>query len=67
MKLFFENSYKERRIIAEVKDENEALQKIKEFCKERNFKIYYFRINKLGNTLEYDVGSHSEFFYLELK
>lgn len=65
MKLYFENSYGERRIIAEPKTEDEAWKEVNKFCDDRNFKIYYIRnwINKEGLKV-YDVGSHSEFFYL---
>lgn len=41
-----------------------AQQKIKKFCEERDFIIYYTRIwNQEGKTI-FDVGSHSEFFHL---
>lgn len=65
MKLYFENSYGERRIIAEPKTEQEAMKEIHKFCDDRNFKIYYVRNwrNNQGEKV-YDVGSHTEFFYL---
>lgn len=66
MKLYFENSYGERRIIAEPKTEEEAYKEMNKFCEDRNFEIYYIRNwrNKEGLKV-YDVGSHSEFFYLD--
>lgn len=64
MKLYFENSYGEERIIAEVKDENEAFKEINKFCEERNFKIYYVRSWMKDGRKIYDVGSHTEFFHL---
>lgn len=65
MKLYFENSYGKRKIIAEPQTEDEAWQEISEFCKNRRFKIYYVRTCKTPDgAKEYDVGSHSEFFYL---
>ena len=66
MKLYFENSYRERRIIAEPETEDEAWKEVNKFCKDRNFKIYYIRnwIDKEGCKV-FDVGSHSEFFYLD--
>lgn len=68
MKLYFENSYKERRIIAEPKMENDATKIINEFCEERNFKIHYIRTWVDGEGLRvYDVGSHTEFFYLDME
>ena len=52
------------RIIGEPVDEKEAMKMINDFCQERAFKIYYYRMwNDNGNTW-YDVGSHSEFFCL---
>lgn len=65
MKVYFENSYGERRVIAEPSTEENAMEIIHAFCEERNFKIYYTRswINDDGEKV-YDVGSWSEFFYL---
>lgn len=41
-----------------------AFQKMREFCEERNFTIYYTRSwNATGKTI-FDVGSHTEFFHL---
>lgn len=66
MKLYFENSHGERRIIAEPETEEEAYKEMRKFCEDRNFKIYYIRswTNKEGLKV-FDVGSHSEFFYLD--
>lgn len=68
MKLYFENSHGERRIIAEPNTENEALKEIHKFCDDRNFKIYYTRNwrNAEGEKV-FDVGSWSEFFILNDK
>ena len=67
MKLYFENSYGERRIIAEPETEQDAYKEMNKFCDDRNFEIYYIRSwrNKEGLKV-FDVGSHSEFFYLEI-
>mgnify|MGYP006393080949 CR=1 FL=1 len=43
MKLYFENSYGKRRIIAEPETEEAAMEAIHAFCEERDFKIYYVR------------------------
>ena len=65
MKLYFENSRGERRIIAEPKTEDEAWKEINKFCEDRNFKIYYVRSWMTEDGLKkFDVGSWSEFFYL---
>lgn len=65
MKLYFENSYGKRRVIAAPRTEEEAYEIIHAFCEERNFRIYYVRtwVNSEGAKV-YDVGSHTEFFYL---
>lgn len=68
MKLYFENSYGERRIIAEPATEQDATKEIRKFCDDRNFKIYYTRTWRDKEGLKvFDVGSHSEFFYLDDK
>lgn len=65
MKLYFENSYGNRRIIAEPKTEQDAMKEIHKFCEDRDFKIYYVRSHITPDgSKEYDVGSWSEFFYL---
>ena len=65
MKLIFSNSNGEERVIAEPKDEKETMKEIHKFCEERNFKVYYVRTWMENNRKVYDVGSWSEFFYLE--
>jgi hypothetical protein len=68
MKLYFENSYGQRRIIAEPHTEEEAMKEIYKFCEDRNFKIYYVRTWTEPDGLKaYDCGSWSEFFYLDSK
>ena len=65
MKLYFENSRGERRIIAEPKTEEEVWEEIRKFCEDRNFAIYYVRSWQTEDGLrKFDVGSWSEFFYL---
>ncbi len=65
--LYFENSHGERRIIAKVSCMAEAIDEIYNFCNDRNFKIYYVRSCETPDGfIEYDVGSWSEFFYLEV-
>lgn len=65
MKLIFKNSYGKERVIANPQNEEEAFKEINKFCNERNFEIYYIRSWMSGNRKKYDVGSWSEFFYLE--
>lgn len=65
MKLVFQASDGEERTIADVKDDDEAMYRIKEFCKERNFSIPYIRSwTDEDNTTWIDVSSWSEFFKL---
>lgn len=66
MKLYFENSNGNRRVIAEPNTEEEALQEIYKFLEDRNFKSYYTRtwVNDDGEKV-FDVGSWSEFFVLD--
>ena len=64
MKLYFKNSRGERRIIAEPNTEEEAIKEINKFCNDRNFEVYYIRTWERQETKVYDVGSHTEFFYL---
>ena len=66
MTLYFENSRGERRIIAEPETEDQAWKEIDKFCEDRNFKVYYTRCWMTPDGLKkFDVGSWSEFFYLE--
>lgn len=45
--------------------EREAMAMMKEFCDERNFKIYYYRKwNRDGESC-FDVGSHTELFLVK--
>lgn len=65
MKLYFQNSQGKERIIAEVQNEQEAFKEIQKFLDEHNFKSYYTRSWMVNGRKKYDVGSWSEFFYLE--
>lgn len=68
MKLIFENSYGEERVIAEVHSEEEVYKEINKFCDEHNFKSYYTRTwMRNNNEKVFDVGSHSEFFICRIK
>ena len=68
MKLYFENSYGQIRIIAEPETEDEAWREIHKFCEDRNFAIPYVREWRGQDGLKrYDVGSYTEFFILDDK
>jgi hypothetical protein len=63
MKLYFENSRGERRLIGEPKTHEESSRIYQKFCADRNFKIYYVRSWTTDNGEKYyDVGSHTEYF-----
>lgn len=70
--VFFENSDGKERVIAEVQTMNEALDAIREFLVEREYKSYFTRFwleeTEYENTpcvvLTFDVGSWSEFFHI---
>lgn len=66
MKLYFENRFGEKKLLGKYKTEKGALKRINKFCEDHNFKIYYIRtVNHADEGFKwYDVGSHSEFFYL---
>jgi hypothetical protein len=68
MKLYFENRFGEEREIAEIKTSkaiNDVGTTIKEFLSNYpNFKSYYTIVNFYDNYIQYDVGSHTEFFNL---
>lgn len=65
MKLTFENANGKERIIGYPNDEGEAMKMMTDFCTERGFEVYYIRKWAEGTRRKYDVGSWSEFFYLE--
>ena len=73
MKLYFENSYGKRRLIAEVEKQTDVGLEIHKFidkCNEgrpddKKFKSYYCRSWENENhEIVYDEGSWSEFFFL---
>lgn len=64
MKLYFENSWGERRLIGKPSTRRDAMKIINQFCEDRHFVIYYVRNWIQNGELVYDVGSWSNFFYL---
>ena len=66
MKLYFQNSQKEERLIAEVQTEQDALEEIDKFLDAHNYKSYYTRTWVENGRKWYDVGSWSEYFILNL-
>ena len=65
MKLLFQNSIGEERVIAEVDSFCDACKEVNKFLDEHNFKSYYTKFHEKNNRVIMDVGSWSEFFILE--
>lgn len=65
MKLYFQNSRCEERVIAEPTNREEVSKEIKKFLADHSFKSYYTRVWEENGRLKFDVGSWSEFFYLD--
>ena len=65
MKLIFKSSNGKERIIAEPSNIDEVFNEINKFLDEHNFKSYYTRMWEENGRLKFDVGSHTEFFYVK--
>lgn len=63
MKLYFENSYGQKKLLKESSDALDLKKTIQNFLIEHNFKSHYWRYNWNDKEIVLDVGSHSEFFY----
>ena len=66
LNVMFENSKGQKRIIGTVENEESAFNVINDFLNDHNYKPYYRRIwEKDDKTTVVDVGSHTEFFYIQ--
>ena len=66
LNVMFENSKGQSRIIGTVENEESAFKAINDFLDDHNYKSYYQRTwNKDDKTTVVDVGSHTEFFYIQ--
>ena len=66
LNVMFENSKGQKRIIGTVENEESAFKVINDFLDDHNYKSYYQRTwNKDDKTTVVDVGSHTEFFYIQ--
>ena len=65
MKLIFQNSRGEEKVIAEPQNREEISKEINKFLDDHNFKSYYTRIWEENGRLKLDCGSWSEFFFVE--
>ena len=66
MKLLFQNSRGEERVIAEPQNREEVVKEINKFLDDHNYKSYYMNVCEYDNgKLRIDVGSWSEFMIVE--
>ena len=65
MKLYFQNSRGVECLIAEPSNREEVVKEINKFLDDHNYKSYYMQVCEDNGRLMIDVGSWSEFFYLE--
>ena len=66
LNVMFEDSNGQLRIIGAVENEESAFKVINDFLDDHNYKSYYQRIwEKDDKTTVVDVGSHTEFFYIQ--
>ena len=71
--LIFQNSQGRERIIAQVHNYQDITNEIDKFIADANdkwpnkkpFKIYYIRTYNEDGRAKFDVGSHTEFFFLD--
>lgn len=67
MKLVFKNSNNKKQDIADVQNEEQAINEIKKFCHNKNYRIPYLSVTYHTNVIIYDVGSYTQFFCLYLE
>ena len=64
--VMFENSKGQKRIIGTAETNDEVFKVINDFLIDHNYKSYYTRTwKKDDKTTVVDVGSHTEFFYIQ--
>lgn len=65
MLIKFQNNVGVERIVGEGKTRQECNQIIQKFLEDRNYKSYYWNIYKSKGRVQIDVGSWTEFFFIE--
>ena len=66
LNVMFENSKGQSRTIGTAETQESAFKLINDFLAEHNYKSYYQRTwKKDDKTTVIDVGSHTEFFYIQ--
>ena len=64
MKIYFENSFGEKREIGQADKREDSFKVIQDFLSAHNFISYYTRYWEEDKYWKVDVGSHTEFFYI---
>ena len=66
MNLYFIRSNGEKRLVRENIDPEKAIGYINEYTHSLNpnYKIYYIRSWGVDGGIKYDIGSHTEFFWV---
>ena len=65
MKLHFKNSQGKEKLIAECETVGECHKKIQKFLDDHDYKSYYLRTREHDGRIQIDVGSYSEFFFID--
>lgn len=65
MKLYFKNSQGKERLIAECETARDVNREIHKFLDDHNYKNYYSRSWEVDGRVKIDVGSWSEFFFVD--
>ena len=65
IKVIFQNYVGHERKIGNAVDKKEAFRIIDKFLEEHNFKSYYKRVWEENGRTKVDVGSWTEFFFLQ--
>lgn len=65
MNVYFQNYSGKHIRVGKADDEKKAMKIIQNFCDERGFNIPYIRSWVSDGRKFFDVGSHSEFFFIE--
>lgn len=65
MKLYFKSADGTEKLIAEPINVKEVDEEMEKFMRDRGMKSYYQRFWEESGRIKFDVGSYTEFFYLE--
>ena len=65
LKLYFKNSKGKERLIAECETVKDIGKEIQRFLDDHNYKSYYWRSWGANGGVKIDVGSWSEFFFVD--